>query len=169
MQQILEQARNVKCACAKDSDGNVTSRSLCRQHADTDPCLTRSRVTGKRRKGSIVRRKHYAVCSHCGWHNGTLPEEERTYYATPEEWLGSEDFYVDQLIGEVLGYVEGKGYYVKDLSKGTLELLIDNAERVYCEYCREDLEGEGEDGICFKCIDEQDWYDTLESMKGKDI
>jgi len=50
------------CACAKHQDGSVTTM-LCSEHADIDPCLTFSSVTGKRREGSIVS----GVCSKCGW------------------------------------------------------------------------------------------------------
>lgn len=52
------------CACAKNNDGSVT-RSLCSVHADTDPCLTMSAVTGRRRVGSI----RSGVCTNCG-HGG---------------------------------------------------------------------------------------------------
>jgi hypothetical protein len=36
---------------------------LCPTHADRDPCATMAAVTGKRRKGSIVR----GTCTSCGW------------------------------------------------------------------------------------------------------
>lgn len=51
-----------RCTCAHHNDGSITMR-LCRVHADQDPCLTMAQVTGKRRRGSIVR----GVCSACGW------------------------------------------------------------------------------------------------------
>lgn len=51
-----------RCACAHNADGSIT-KMLCPAHADTDPCTTMSQVTGKRRKGSIVR----GTCNHCGW------------------------------------------------------------------------------------------------------
>lgn len=51
-----------RCACAHNADGSVTAL-LCPQHADTDPCLTMARVTGRRRRGSIRR----GTCSACGW------------------------------------------------------------------------------------------------------
>lgn len=50
------------CACARHADGSTTTM-LCPLHADTDPCLTKASVTGKRRKVSIRR----GVCSSCGW------------------------------------------------------------------------------------------------------
>ena len=50
------------CTCAKHADGSVTV-FLCPLHASTDPCLTMSRVTGKRRTGTIRR----GVCTSCGW------------------------------------------------------------------------------------------------------
>lgn len=49
------------CACAHNRDGSTTTM-LCPVHADQDPCLTMSQVTGRRRKGSIVRGR----CSSCG-------------------------------------------------------------------------------------------------------
>lgn len=52
----------MNCSCAHNKDGSTTT-ILCPQHADTDPCLTMSRVTGKRRKGSI---KH-GTCTNCNW------------------------------------------------------------------------------------------------------
>lgn len=50
------------CSCARHNDGSVTT-SLCPLHAEQDPCLTMATVTGKRRRGSVVR----GVCSACGW------------------------------------------------------------------------------------------------------
>ena len=50
-----------QCACATNRDGSVTT-FLCPVHADVDPCYTRSRVTGKRRTGTIRR----GVCTNCG-------------------------------------------------------------------------------------------------------
>lgn len=50
------------CSCATHADGSVT-KLLCPLHADTDPCLTMSRVTGRRRTGTIRR----GVCTACGW------------------------------------------------------------------------------------------------------
>ncbi len=49
------------CTCARNDDGTVT-RFLCSVHADTDPCLTMARVTGRRRVGSITR----GTCTACG-------------------------------------------------------------------------------------------------------
>ncbi len=51
----------VNCVCAKNTDGTRTT-TLCSVHATTDPCLTVSLVTGKRRKGTIRR----GVCTNCG-------------------------------------------------------------------------------------------------------
>jgi hypothetical protein len=51
-----------RCHCASNPDGSVTTL-LCPQHASNDPCLTKSLVTGKRRKGTIKRN----ICTHCGW------------------------------------------------------------------------------------------------------
>jgi hypothetical protein len=51
-----------RCACAHHADGSRTTM-LCPMHADTDPCLTKSLVTGRRRKGTIRR----GICTHCGW------------------------------------------------------------------------------------------------------
>lgn len=51
-----------RCACAHNSDGSTTTM-LCPVHSDTDPCLRMSRVTGKRRVGSIKR----GTCTNCGW------------------------------------------------------------------------------------------------------
>lgn len=50
------------CSCAHHGDGSTTTM-LCSIHADQDPCYTMARMTGRRRKGSIVR----GVCSSCGW------------------------------------------------------------------------------------------------------
>ena len=52
------------CSCAHNTDGTTTT-TLCPLHAETDPCLTVARVTGKRRKGTIRR----GVCTNCG-HRG---------------------------------------------------------------------------------------------------
>ena len=49
------------CSCARNKDGTVTTL-LCSQHADQDPCFTISRVTGRRRTGTIRR----GVCTNCG-------------------------------------------------------------------------------------------------------
>jgi hypothetical protein len=49
------------CSCATHPDGSVTTM-LCAAHAETDPCLTMSRVTGRRRAGTIRR----GVCTVCG-------------------------------------------------------------------------------------------------------
>lgn len=63
---MVEQLREAiglgPCSCAHHSDGSVTT-SLCRTHADVDPCYRMAQVTGKRRKGSIVG----GVCTACGW------------------------------------------------------------------------------------------------------
>lgn len=53
------------CTCAHHADGSVTT-FLCPAHADVDPCLTVSRVTGRRRVGTIRR----GVCTACG-HGGS--------------------------------------------------------------------------------------------------
>lgn len=50
------------CSCARNSDGSVTT-FLCPVHATSDPCLTMSQVTGRRRHGTI---KH-GRCTSCGW------------------------------------------------------------------------------------------------------
>jgi len=50
------------CACATYADGSRHA-TLCAPHAADDPCLTASRITGKRRKGTIRR----GVCTFCGW------------------------------------------------------------------------------------------------------
>lgn len=50
-----------QCACAIHNDGSVTT-SRCPAHADTDPCLTMSWITGKRRKGTIKNN----TCTNCG-------------------------------------------------------------------------------------------------------
>lgn len=55
------------CSCARHTDGSVTT-FLCPVHADHDPCLTMSQVTGRRRKGTIRR----GVCSACG-HGSARP------------------------------------------------------------------------------------------------
>lgn len=52
---------SLTCSCARHTDGSVTT-FLCSVHADTDPCLTMSSVTGRRRKGTIRR----GVCTACG-------------------------------------------------------------------------------------------------------
>jgi hypothetical protein len=49
------------CSCVGHDDGSVTTM-LCPIHADTDPCLTMSLVTGRRRTGTIRR----GVCTACG-------------------------------------------------------------------------------------------------------
>lgn len=51
-----------RCACARHDDGSVTT-FLCPAHAEQDPCLTTSQVTGRRRTGTIRR----GVCTACGW------------------------------------------------------------------------------------------------------
>lgn len=58
--EALEDAR-ARCVCARHDDGSVTT-SRCPVHADVDPCLTMSWVTGRRRKGTIRR----GVCTACG-------------------------------------------------------------------------------------------------------
>jgi len=50
------------CSCARHDDGSVTTY-LCPVHADDDPCATMAAVTGRRRRGSVVRGR----CSACGW------------------------------------------------------------------------------------------------------
>lgn len=60
--QVLARLKSPTCACAKHSDGSVTTM-LCSEHADHDPCQTMASVTGRRRKGSIVR----GTCTGCGW------------------------------------------------------------------------------------------------------
>lgn len=52
----------MNCYCATYADGSVYT-GQCPQHADVDPCLKMSWVTGKRRKGTIRR----GVCTACGW------------------------------------------------------------------------------------------------------
>jgi hypothetical protein len=59
------------CSCAKHPDGSVTT-FLCSKHADTDPCLTTSGVTGRRRKGTIRR----GTCTACGWTGRTDHQKE---------------------------------------------------------------------------------------------
>ena len=54
--------REPGCACATNSDGSRTP-TMCRIHADQDPCLTVAQITGKRRKGTIKN----GVCTNCGW------------------------------------------------------------------------------------------------------
>jgi fructose-1,6-bisphosphatase/inositol monophosphatase family enzyme len=51
-----------RCSCTTNSDG-TTMTVCCSVHATNDPCLTTAGVTGKRRRGSIVRGR----CSHCNW------------------------------------------------------------------------------------------------------
>lgn len=51
-----------RCACSRHADGSVTTM-LCPTHAESDPCETKSSVTGRRRKGTIRR----GVCTNCGW------------------------------------------------------------------------------------------------------
>jgi hypothetical protein len=53
----------IKCYCAHNLDGTTTTTMLCPQHAEHDPCYTFSLITGKRRKGSIVKGK----CNRCSW------------------------------------------------------------------------------------------------------
>lgn len=55
-------ASSERCACAKNNDGSRTT-FLCPSHADSDPCETKSRVTGRRRKGTIRNGR----CTNCGW------------------------------------------------------------------------------------------------------
>lgn len=50
------------CVCAYTEDGDAITW-VCPKHADTDPCLQSSLITGKRRKGTIRR----GVCTNCGW------------------------------------------------------------------------------------------------------
>jgi hypothetical protein len=54
-------AHRSRCVCVRHDDGSVTTM-LCPLHADTDPCLTMARVTGRRRVGTVKR----GVCSSCG-------------------------------------------------------------------------------------------------------
>jgi hypothetical protein len=51
-----------QCSCARHNDGSVTT-FLCPLHAEQDPCLTMSNVTGRRRRGSVVR----GTCTNCDW------------------------------------------------------------------------------------------------------
>lgn len=55
-------ASTERCSCAKNTDGARTT-FLCPTHADSDPCETMARVTGKRRKGTI----RSGRCTNCGW------------------------------------------------------------------------------------------------------
>lgn len=50
-----------RCCCARHADGSVTT-SRCPVHAEVDPCLTMSWVTGRRRTGTI----RHGVCTACG-------------------------------------------------------------------------------------------------------
>lgn len=59
---VSYEVRERGCVCATYDDGSRHA-SLCPLHADQDPCELMSVVTGKRRKGSIVRGR----CSRCGW------------------------------------------------------------------------------------------------------
>lgn len=52
----------IRCSCAHHADGSTTT-SLCPVHADADPCLRMSQVTGRRRVGSIKN----GTCTACGW------------------------------------------------------------------------------------------------------
>jgi hypothetical protein len=52
----------IKCLCAINEDQIITAM-LCTIHAEADPCDTFAMVTGRRRRGSIIRGK----CSRCGW------------------------------------------------------------------------------------------------------
>ncbi|QDK01528.1 hypothetical protein SEA_LEEROYJENKINS_126 [Microbacterium phage LeeroyJenkins] len=52
----------MNCSCAINRDGSRTT-ILCPVHSEVDPCERYSRVTGKRRKGTIKSGK----CTHCGW------------------------------------------------------------------------------------------------------
>lgn len=58
------------CSCATHNDGTRTTW-VCPIHADADPCGTVAVVTGKRRRGSVVRGR----CSACGWHSANVAEE----------------------------------------------------------------------------------------------
>jgi hypothetical protein len=51
-----------RCACAHHPDGTTTTY-LCPTHAEQDPCLTKSQITGKRRRGTTRRGR----CSNCQW------------------------------------------------------------------------------------------------------
>lgn len=53
--------RAPRCLCAHYSDGS-TLATRCPLHADTDPCLTETWITRRRRKGTIRR----GVCTNCG-------------------------------------------------------------------------------------------------------
>lgn len=66
------------CACARHDDGSVTT-FLCPIHADTDPCLTMSLWSGRRRKGTIRR----GVCTSCG-HNSRRPSWQ--VWRAPNVW-----------------------------------------------------------------------------------
>lgn len=61
------------CACARHDDDSITT-SLCPVHATEDPCLTESRITRRRRKGTIRR----GVCTNCGWSGPQPREPEQT-------------------------------------------------------------------------------------------
>lgn len=77
-------ARPAGCTCAHNADGTATA-TLCPFHADTDPCLTVATVTGRRRRGSIVR----GTCTACGWRAERAPELERpacAYLADVDVW-----------------------------------------------------------------------------------
>lgn len=60
------------CACAHHDDGTVTT-FLCPVHAETDPCLTKAQVTGRRRNGTIRR----GVCTACGHRSPQRKEAHR--------------------------------------------------------------------------------------------
>jgi len=53
---------NAVCSCAVQGDG-TRAALLCPLHAVNDPCATVAQVTGKRRRGSVVRSR----CTRCGW------------------------------------------------------------------------------------------------------
>lgn len=66
---LVDIHRAARCSCARNTDGTTTT-SMCPIHADTDPCLTMSLVTGRRRKGSIIR----GTCSSCGHRSASRRE-----------------------------------------------------------------------------------------------
>ena len=84
-------ARVPACSCAHNRDGTITA-FLCPIHAEDDPCLDVAALTGKRRRGSVVR----GCCSHCGWASNARKEKDAEREAERvADWLATYSAYCD--------------------------------------------------------------------------
>ena len=82
-----------RCACSHHTDGGRTT-FLCPVHAADDPCATKARVTGKRRRGTI----RHGRCSYCSWQ-----AKRRTLTARELEQIDAVLWALDKVVEHQLG------------------------------------------------------------------